>query len=65
MASGRSQLGADPGLKSVATATVAAAQASIFVWAGRTGGSLAPDSVAQLQEILAEDDLYCVLQPAT
>ena len=38
----------------LATATVAAAQASIFVWAGRTGASLTADSVAQLQTILAE-----------
>ncbi len=36
----------------LATAVVAAAQASIFVWAGRTGGALSPGSVAQLQAIL-------------
>jgi len=42
----------------LATATVAAAQASIFVWAGRTGGSLSADSVGQLQAILAESMRY-------
>jgi AcrR family transcriptional regulator len=42
----------------LATATVAAAQASIFVWAGRTGGSLSQASVAQLQDLLAESMRY-------
>ena len=42
----------------LATAVVASAQASLFVWAGRTGGSLAPESVAQLQTILAASIRY-------
>ncbi len=42
----------------LATAVVACAQASLFVWAGRTGGSLAPESVAQLQATLGESVRY-------
>jgi len=42
----------------LATATVAAAEASIFVWADRTGGSLSTASVARLQDTLAESMRY-------